>query len=109
MAILRTSSRISRLMAGRPRGGRLFFDNRAQNRRKRSRCQRTTVSGWTITRAVRQSFQPRVSKTQNHRSRCVSWGRLWNLIEARRGPIDIERLVEIAVPLDIGSPTERAA
>jgi hypothetical protein len=50
---------------GRPTRRRLF---QVQNRRKPWRCQAMTVSGLTITSAVRQSLHERTNDAHSHRS-----------------------------------------
>jgi hypothetical protein len=73
VAIFRIEALISRPASGRP--VRLLLEIHAQKRRKPFRCQDTTVSGLTITRTRRQSFQVLDSHTQNHRSVLRSRGR----------------------------------
>ena len=72
-AIWRMRSRSSLSMRGLPwRPGR---DRHRQNRRKPSRCQRTTVSGCTTTRTSAHRDQSRRRKTQKSRSVVDSRGR----------------------------------
>ena len=73
VAIFRIKALISRLASGRP--VRLLLEIHAQKRRKPFRCQDTTVSGLTITRTRRQSFQLLDSHIQNKRSVLRSRGR----------------------------------
>ncbi len=56
----------SRSSPGRP--GLRAWLRRVQNRLNASRCQRTTVAGWTIARASRQLVQPLDRTTQKARS-----------------------------------------
>jgi hypothetical protein len=63
--IVRIRARASGATGGRPWRRRLFH---VQNKRKPWRCQATTVSGFTITTAVRQSSHARDSHAQSHRS-----------------------------------------
>jgi hypothetical protein len=69
--IRRISSRISRVILGRP-GWR---DLHRQNRRKPARCQDTTVSGLTKMSASAQSEYSRRSVVQKSRSARLSLGR----------------------------------
>src|SRR6516165_12200928 len=71
--ILRIRSRVSRAIAGRPGRPRRTFH--VQNKQKPLRCQATTVSGWTMARAERQSLQTRDRMSHNRRSAGVSFGR----------------------------------
>lgn len=73
VAIFRIKALISRLDSGRP--VRLLLEIHAQKRRKPFRCQDTTVSGLTITKTRRQSFQVLDSHIQNKRSVLRSRGR----------------------------------
>lgn len=63
------------LLACRARRG-FGLDNLAQKRRKRCRCHRSTVSGWTKTRAERQSRHRYDMPAQNQRSKRVRRGRV---------------------------------
>jgi hypothetical protein len=63
--IVRISARTSADTVGLPMRRRLFH---AQNKRKPRRCHAMTVSGCTMTSAVRQFAQTRDSQTQRHRS-----------------------------------------
>ena len=67
--IFRISARTSEGTVGRPVRRRLFH---VQSRRKPRRCQAMTVSGLTMTSAVRQLFQTPVSHTHRSRSAAVS-------------------------------------
>ncbi len=51
-------------------------DRRRQKRRKPCRCQRSSVSGWTITSAWRQARRRLASSTRSARSAGVQRGRL---------------------------------
>lgn len=73
-AILRIGSQISVLIGGRP--GPLERDLNLQNSLKPFLCHFTTVSGLTMIKVFRQSFQKRESKIQNKRSRLRNLGRL---------------------------------
>ena len=73
-AILRTRSRISRLIGGRP--GPLRRDLNFQNSLKPFRCHRMTVSGLTTINGSCQLLQNRESKIQKRRSKFRSRGRL---------------------------------
>ena len=64
-AIFRISARASEETRGRPVCRRLFH---VQNSRNPVRCQATTVSGFTMTRAVRQPRQTCDNHAQSHRS-----------------------------------------
>ena len=70
--IVRISARTSSGTVGRPVRRRLFH---VQNNRKPRRCQAMTVSGWTMTSAVRHPVQTRDSQTQSHRSAFASRNR----------------------------------
>jgi hypothetical protein len=72
-AILRMSSRISRSFPGRP--GRLLRDRRVQYAANLFRCQRTTVSGFTMTNVSLQRDQARDKSSQKTRSALRSLGR----------------------------------
>ena len=63
----------SRLTVGRPRRPRREI--RVQWLLNACRCQRTTVAGWTSTRAPCQPFQNLRTSAQNRRSVCRSRGR----------------------------------
>ena len=69
----RIKSRTSIGTAGRPGCPRRIFQ--VQNSRKPLRCQAITVSGFTITRADRQSAQTPDSQAQRNRSAAVNLGR----------------------------------
>ena len=71
--ILRINSRTSFGTAGRPGWPERTFH--VQNSRKPLRCQAMTVSGLTMTKADRQSFQTSHSHAQRSRSAEVSFGR----------------------------------
>jgi hypothetical protein len=71
-AICRRRQRVRRSMGGRPGGRR---ERQVQKRRKAQRCQRTTVAGFTRTRASRQRDHVRESATQKTRSVQSRWGR----------------------------------
>src|SRR5439155_18469441 len=58
--------RMAAAVLGRP--GRVGVERWVQRRRSHWRCQRTTVSGCTTIKAVRQSRQALASSTQNSRS-----------------------------------------
>jgi hypothetical protein len=75
--IRRISSRISRVILGRP-GWR---DLHRQNRRKPARCQDTTVSGLTKMSASAQSEYSRRSVVQKSRSARLSLGRGYFLLK----------------------------
>jgi len=81
--ILRISSRTSCETAGLPVCPRRTFQ--VQNNRKPLRCQATTVSGLTMTRADRQSAQAADNHAQKTRSANVNFGRF--LAERRSTPI----------------------
>jgi hypothetical protein len=68
-AIVRINWRTSGGMSGRPTRCRLF---QVQKSRKPRRCQARTVSGLTMTRAVRHPFQRLDSQTHSILSACVS-------------------------------------
>ena len=51
------------------------LNSKVQNRRRPVRCQATTVSGLTMTRAERQSLQRRDSQPHNRQSAGVNFGR----------------------------------
>ena len=68
-AIVRINWRTSGGTPGRPTRCRLFH---VQKSRKPRRCQARTVSGLTMTRAARHSFQRLDSQTHSMRSACVS-------------------------------------
>jgi len=70
--IVRISARTSEGTVGRLVRRRLFH---VQTRRKPRRCQARTVSGLTMTSAVRQLFQTRASHTHRRRSADVSRSR----------------------------------
>ena len=72
VAIVRIKVRMCAGTLGRLVRRRLFH---VQNNRKPRRCHAMTVSGWTITSAVRQSFQNRNSHTHSRRSARVSRSR----------------------------------
>src|SRR5258708_3503885 len=74
LAIFITSVRMAAFVRGRP--GRPRAERRAHWRRSHWRCQRTTVSGSTTIRAVRQSRHALASSIQNSRSLWRSRGRL---------------------------------
>jgi hypothetical protein len=63
--IVRISVRTASGTVGRPVRRRLF---QVQSNRKPRRCHAMTVSGLTMTSAVRHSVQMRDSQTQSHRS-----------------------------------------
>jgi len=65
-AIFSTSVRTAAFVRGRP--GRPRAERCAHWRRSQWRCQRTTVSGFTTIRAVRQSRHALASSIQNSRS-----------------------------------------
>jgi hypothetical protein len=71
-AISRMRVRISASVRGRPRRLRLV---QLQYRANPLRCQRITVAGCTIAKAVRHSGHTRASTTQNARSARLSLGR----------------------------------
>jgi len=56
--------------------GEVPFDLRFQNQRNPSRCQRKSVSGWTMKRACFHVWTARVSSTSTIRSALVHAGRL---------------------------------
>jgi hypothetical protein len=66
--------RISRVVIGLPTD--LLRDRKRQYKRNPFRCQRTTVSGFTIRRAFDHFGHTRRSKTQNKRSQLRKRGRL---------------------------------
>ena len=66
LLMFRISSRISGATPGRPGLRRRLFH--AQYRLNPQRCQRTTVSGFTMTRTLSQSVQILRNSTQNPRS-----------------------------------------
>jgi len=68
----RISARVSALTFGLPPDGRDFH---FQNRRKPARCQRTTVSGFTITSTSDHRGQTCFTAVQNKRSKPCSAGR----------------------------------
>src|SRR5215472_2431877 len=65
-AIFMIKARISGIVSGQPR--RFLLEIQVQKSRKPLRCQDTTVSGWTMIKARRQSFHVRERHSQNHRS-----------------------------------------
>jgi hypothetical protein len=71
-AISRMRMRIAASVRGRPPRVRLVH---LQYRANPLRCQRITVAGCTITKAVRHSGHTRASTTQNERSARLSLGR----------------------------------
>jgi hypothetical protein len=71
--IVRIRSRTSFVTAGRP--GCPLRTFQVQNSRKLFRCQAITVSGWTMTSAVRQSLHSPDSHAHKRRSAAVSLGR----------------------------------
>jgi hypothetical protein len=71
-AISRTSERMAASVLGRP--GRVRLERWTQ-RRRRWRCHWSTVSGCTISNAVRHSRHALVSRIQNSRSVGRSWSR----------------------------------
>ena len=73
LLMFRISSRISGATPGRPGLRRRLFH--AQYRLNPQRCQRTTVSGFTMTRTLSQSVQILRNSTQNPRSTFESRGR----------------------------------
>ena len=73
LLMFRISSRISRATLGRPGLRRRLFQ--VQYRLNPERCQRTTVSGFTMTRTLSQSVQILRNSTQNSRSTFESRGR----------------------------------
>ena len=73
LLMFRISSRISRATLGRPGLRRRLFQ--VQYRLNPERCQRTTVSGFTMTRTLSQSVQILCNSTQNSRSTFESRGR----------------------------------
>ena len=73
LLIFRISSRISGATPGRPGLRRRLFQ--VQYRLNPQRCQRTTVSGFTMTRTPSQSVQILRNSTQNPRSTFESRGR----------------------------------
>ena len=74
LPILSTSVRMAAAVLGRPR--RVCAECWVQRRRSHWRCQRTTVSGCTTIKAMRQSRQALASSTQNSRSLVRRCGRL---------------------------------
>lgn len=72
-AIVRMRRRISASMRGRPGFRRLEIF--AQYRRNRSRCQRATVSAWTMTSRLAHAGHEERRATQNARSISSSGGR----------------------------------
>jgi hypothetical protein len=71
-AIVRIRVRMSAGTDGRPSRRRLFH---VHHSRKPRRCQAMTVSGFTMTSAVRHPAQTRASMTQSQRSVFASWTR----------------------------------
>jgi hypothetical protein len=71
-AIFRVKARISGMASGRPR--RFFLEIHVQKSRKPLPCQDTTVSGLTIVKARRQSFQVLERHSKNNRSVLLAEG-----------------------------------
>ena len=75
LAIFLISSRVSESSEGRP--APFFRDLYAQNSLNPFLCQRITVSGFTTTRTLFQSFQNLDKNTQKSRSLSLIFGRLF--------------------------------